>query len=120
MHGEASSAHGGIYHVRFRGRVDAEFLAGFEGLIQIADGDGVTRLVGNLQDQSALHGVLPGIRERGWPLLLVAAADCPCPKSRCERRDLCPECQAYHALKGKQPYCLRPGTSWDKALRRLA
>lgn len=34
-------------------------------------------------------------------------ADCPCPKTKCERHGRCQECTAYHARKNKLPRCKR-------------
>jgi hypothetical protein len=102
------------------GQAHSEFPSDNWKLIHAAEGSGGSRFVGPLRDQDELHGLLTWIREQGWILRLVTATECPCPKKKCERRGLCSRCQAYHAIKGKQPYCLRSGTLWDRALQRIS
>jgi hypothetical protein len=75
--------------------------------------NGQTMLVGPVADQAALHGVLAKMRDLNLPLLLVAQADCPCPKN-CPRHGHCRECMANHSAKNKLPYCLRSKTRWDR------
>jgi len=45
------------YEITFEGHLDEESLREFEPLV-VVELDGVTRLVGQLTDQAALHGVL--------------------------------------------------------------
>jgi hypothetical protein len=108
-----------IYHIRVQGELDAKWGEWFEGFAMEAREGGETLLSGAVADPAALHGVLTRIHSLGLPLLLVAQADCPCTKRNCPRRGRCLECAAYHAAKGKLPYCLRAGSKWDRQCAAL-
>ncbi|MEJ2212349.1 MAG: nitroreductase family protein [Anaerolineae bacterium] len=57
---------------------------------------------------------LARLHNLGLPLLLVARTGCPCSKRSCPRHGRCTECAAYHAGKGKLPYCFRSRGRWEK------
>lgn len=107
---------GGIYHIRVLGTLDDKRAGCFDGFVITGRPNGQTLLTGPVVDQAALYGLLGKIRDLDLPLLLVAQADCPCSKNKCPRRGQCTECAAYHAVKGKLPYCHRTKTAWDKRL----
>ena len=108
-----------IYHIRVQGELDAKWGDWFEGFVMAAREDGETLLSGAVADPAALHGVLGRIHSLGLPLLLAVQADCPCSKRNCPRRRQCLECAAYHAAKGKLPFCLRVGSKWDRQCAAL-
>jgi len=107
-----------IYHIRVGSHLDDRWADWFEGFAIVPRASGETLLTGVVADQAALHGVLTKIRDLNLPLLLVARADCPCPKN-CPRHACCAECATYHGAKGKIPYCLRERTKWDKQCAAL-
>ena len=125
-----------IYHIRVQGELDAKWGDWFEGFVMAAREDGETLLSGAVADpaareggqtllsgaaadSAALHGVLGRIHSLGLPLLLAVQADCPCTKRNCPRRGQCEACAAYHAAKGKLPFCLRAGSKWDRQCAAL-
>jgi hypothetical protein len=110
---------GGIYHIRVLGTLGDKWADRFDGFALTSRANSQTLLTGPVADQAALYGVLDKIRDLGLPLLLVLQADCPCSKAKCPRRGRCTECAAYHAVKGKLPYCHRPRSNWDKRLTVL-
>ena len=110
----------GIYHIRVRGSLDGMPAGRFDDLLVVPQANGETRLVGPPAGQEALHDLLGEIRCQGVTLLMVGRADCPCSKRNCPRRGLCIECAAYHAAKGKQPYCLRSKTKWDRLVAEFS
>ena len=110
----------GIYHIRVRGSIDEMVADRFGDLLVVPQANGETRLAGPLADQAALHDLLGEIRCKELTLLMVGRADCPCSKRNCPRRGQCTECAAYHAAKGKQPYCLRKKTKWDKLVAEFS
>jgi hypothetical protein len=59
------------YRIRIRGHLDPAWSAWFESLTVIQADDSTTELVGPLADQSALFGLLAGLRNLGGTLLLV-------------------------------------------------
>jgi hypothetical protein len=71
----------GWYEIHLQGRLDDRWAATFEGMT-LTTGHGLTRLVGPVVDQAALHGLLLRLRDIGLPLVSVrqveAAAE-PCP-----------------------------------------
>jgi hypothetical protein len=109
-----------IYHIRVKGKLDEKWADWFEGFVMTSRENGETLLTGPVVDQAALHGVLDKIHGLGLPLLLVAQADCPCPKKNCPRRGQCRECTAYHDAKDRLPYCFRTKTRWDKRCAAFA
>jgi hypothetical protein len=58
------------YEIRVRGRLSETLLAAFPGFHAEAEG-GETRLIGDLPDQAALHGVLTQVECLGLELLDV-------------------------------------------------
>ena len=110
----------GIYHIRVQGTLDRKWEDWFDGFVIAPQANGETGLTGPVTDQAALHGMLGKVRDLGLPLVLVARAECPCPKRNCPRRAQCLECEAYHAAKGKLPFCLRPRTKWQKRLEAFS
>jgi hypothetical protein len=109
-----------VYHIRVQGNLDAKWADWFESFVMVSPGNGETLFSGVAVDQAALHGVLARIHRLGLPLLLVARTGCPCSKKNCARHSLCHECAAYHAGKGKLPYCFRPRTRWEKHCTALS
>jgi hypothetical protein len=59
------------YRIRIRGHLDSAWSAWFDSLAVIQADDGTTELAGPLADQSALFGLLAGLRDLGATLLLV-------------------------------------------------
>jgi hypothetical protein len=108
-----------IYHIRVQGELDDKWGDWFEGFAMAARDDGETLLTGAVADSAELHAVLGRIHSLGLPLLLAVRAGCPCPKRNCPRRGKCLECAAYHAAKGKLPFCLRAGNKWDRRCAAL-
>ncbi len=60
-----------IYEIKFKGHLNESWGDWFEGLTFIHEKDGATKLVGEIVDQAALHGLLKKIRDLGLPLLSV-------------------------------------------------
>ena len=112
---ERESATNGIYHIRVKGNLDERWADWFDGFVMASRDSGETLLSGAVADQAALHGVLGKISSLGLPLLIVKRTDCPCTTKGCAHYGNCQECEAYHAPKGRLPYCLRTKTNWDKA-----
>jgi hypothetical protein len=63
-----------IYRFRVRGHLDDCWSDWFGGLAVQRREDGTTVLVGSVDDQAALHGVIIRIRDLGLPLLSVRRA----------------------------------------------
>lgn len=67
--------HPTIYRIQIQGRLPEKATGWFSGMsvntIISADGKVITSLVGEIQDQAALHGLLGRIRDLGLNLLLV-------------------------------------------------
>jgi hypothetical protein len=60
------------YEVRLKGRLDARWIADFEGLTLRHDAaDGTTVISGAIADQAALHGLLQRVRDLGVPLISI-------------------------------------------------
>jgi len=110
----------GIYHIRVQGSLEGMTADRLDSLLVVPQANGETRLVGPIAGQEALHDLLGEIRCRELTLLVVGRADCPCSKRNCPRRGQCTECAAYHGAKGKEPYCLRSKTKWDKLLAEFS
>ena len=107
-----------IYYIRVEGSLDAKWADWFDGFVMASRVSGETLLTGPVADQAALHGVLAKLRDLNVPLLLLAQAECPCPK-RCPRHGQCQACAAYHGAKGKLPYCSRNKTRWERRCAAL-
>jgi hypothetical protein len=105
---------GSIYHIRVKGNLDAKWADWFEGFVMASHGNGETALTGVVVDQAALQGVLAKIHSLGLPLFLVAQTGCPCPSKNCPRHGQCRECAAHYAGNGKQPFCFRQRSRWNK------
>ncbi len=60
-----------IYEFRLKGHLDDRWSDWFGGLAVQRQEDGTTVLVGPVVDQTALHGVLNGIRDLGLPIISV-------------------------------------------------
>ena len=63
------------YEIRIEGLVDGRWTDWFDGMTITHDDDSETILTGELQDQSALHGVLDRIRDLGLNLISVRRVD---------------------------------------------
>lgn len=67
------------YRIRVQGQIDkkwSDYLSGMSiSIITNEDGKKVTELIGHLEDQSALSGVLSGLYELRMPLLSVENMD---------------------------------------------
>ncbi len=61
----------GRYEIRVKGRLDARWVAWFDGMALTHDGDGTTLIHGHVVDQAALHGLLQKVRDTGLPLVSV-------------------------------------------------
>lgn len=59
-----------VYEIRVKGRIEASWSDWFYGF-KITPTNGETLLVGEVQDQSALHGLLAKLAELGLTLLSV-------------------------------------------------
>ena len=62
---------GSPYRITVKGMLDEQWSSWFDGLTISHDADGDTSLVGNVRDQTALHGLLAKIRDLGLTLLAV-------------------------------------------------
>ena len=60
-----------IYEFRLKGHLDDRWSEWFGGLAVQRQEDGTTVLVGPVVDQTALHGVLYGIRDLGLTIISV-------------------------------------------------
>ena len=63
------------YEIRIEGLVDGLWKEWFDGMTITHDDRAETILIGELQDQSALHGVLDRIRDLGLNLISVRRVD---------------------------------------------
>ena len=104
----------GIYHIRLTGSLDDKWADWLEGFVMATRGSGQTLLSGAVADQAALEGVLGRIHSLGLPLLLLAQTGCPCPSKNCPRHGQCRECVAHYGDMGKDPFCFRERTRWNK------
>jgi hypothetical protein len=59
------------YEFRLQGHVDQHWSSYLGDLTLRHESDGTSTLTGTIADQSALHGVLAGLRDLGSPLLSV-------------------------------------------------
>ena len=60
-----------MYQIKVKGHLDSSWSQWLNDLSITHEEDGVTRLVGPLAEQAALHGLLIKIRDLGLPLLSV-------------------------------------------------
>ena len=65
-----------VYEIRVQGELTPRWSCWFAGL-SVETGDGETLIVGPVDDQAALHGLLARIRDLGLPLLAVRTLDDP-------------------------------------------
>ncbi len=63
------------YQFVVQGHLDQDWSNWFEGMTLTYDEKGNTILTGLLEDQSALHGVLHKIRDRGLTLLALTCVE---------------------------------------------
>jgi len=63
-----------VYEIRVQGELAPRWSCWFAGLT-VATSDGETVIVGPVDDQAALHGVLARIRDLGLPLLGLRVID---------------------------------------------
>jgi hypothetical protein len=63
------------YEIRVEGIVDGLWTRWFNGMTITYVGNSETILIGELQDQAALHGVLERIRDLGLSLISVRRVD---------------------------------------------
>ena len=68
---EPKQDRGGTYEIRVRGALGGEWSAWFDGLSIRPEPDGDTLIVGPIQDQAALHGILAKLRDLGLPIVSV-------------------------------------------------
>ena len=61
--------------IRVRGQIDEQWADWFEDLT-LSHSEGVTVLIGAVQDQSALYGLLAKLRDLGLPLVSVSSGEC--------------------------------------------
>ncbi|MCL5985296.1 MAG: hypothetical protein M1371_01870 [Actinobacteria bacterium] len=61
--------------ILFQGLIDESWSLYFTGMVLIAEPTGVTRLTGEIADQSALHGLLNKIRDLNLKLISVQLLD---------------------------------------------
>jgi len=59
------------YLFRVRGHLDPQWSDWLDGLSIEHDGDGTSRLTGDVRDQAALHGLITRIRDLGVDLIAV-------------------------------------------------
>lgn len=60
-----------VYEIRLRGHLNPQWSNWFEGLTISLTDDGSTVLLGKVDDQAALYGLLRKARDSGLPLLSV-------------------------------------------------
>lgn len=63
------------YQILIQGLIDESWSAHFAGMILTIEPSGITRLSGELGDQSALHGLLNKIRDLNIKLISVQLLD---------------------------------------------
>ena len=64
-----------IYVIRVAGHLDDQRVRHFHGMTASNLPDGSTEMVGPIQDQAELHGLLSHIRDLGVTLILVRRQD---------------------------------------------
>jgi hypothetical protein len=64
-----------IYQIEVKGNLDPTWSDWFDGFSATPQADGRTLLVGQVVDQSALHGLLGKIRDLGLPLLSLTRVE---------------------------------------------
>jgi hypothetical protein len=64
-----------IYEIKISEHLDEQWGDWFEGMTFTYENDGTTTLIGPIIDQSALHGLLNGIRDLGLSLISVQCVE---------------------------------------------
>lgn len=64
-----------LYEIRIKGHIADRWSSWFEDMTITRADDGDTLLVGPVEDQAALHGLLRKVRDLGMPLLSVARVE---------------------------------------------
>ena len=59
------------YEIRLQGNLSSRWADVLDGVALTFEGDGTTRLVAVVADQSALHGLLNRIRDLGIPIISI-------------------------------------------------
>ena len=62
-----------FYEICLQGHLDAQWTDWFDGLSISLEGNGITRLTGQIADQAALYGLLAKIRDLGIPLISLTS-----------------------------------------------
>lgn len=65
------------YLFRVRGHLDIQWSDWLDGLTIEHDADGTSRLLGDVRDQAALHGLIARIRDIGVDLIAVQPVEAP-------------------------------------------
>ncbi len=107
------------YHIRVKGMLDQGWADWLDGFAMTAREDGQTLLTGEVQDQSALHGILGRLHGLGLTLQLLVRVDCPCASAGCMHRGVCRECLQHESERGVLPKCMRKRSKWDKQVCNL-
>lgn len=63
------------YRIRVKEVLDSGWAAWFEDMRVVPGSDGTTDLIGNVPDQSALHGLLARVRDLNLTLILLERLD---------------------------------------------
>jgi hypothetical protein len=113
----ASSRH--RYHIRVEGMMDKSWEDWLDGFALVTRDDSLTLLTGEVQDQSALHGILARLHSLGLKLLLVARVDCPCSSASCKHRHSCKECALHETGRGALPACMRVRAKWETQVLKI-
>lgn len=119
MKDERNAAQYPRYHIRVIGMLDHGWTDWLDGFAMMAREDGLTLLTGEVQDQSALHGILSRLHSLGLTLQLVVRVDCPCTSASCMHRGVCQECLAHESERGALPACMRKRSKWEKQVYHL-
>ena len=61
------------YEIRVEGHLQQRWSAWLDGLTLAPEGDGITLISGQVEDQAALHGLLQKLRDIGIPLISLAS-----------------------------------------------
>ncbi|MFZ5915879.1 MAG: hypothetical protein ACOYZ7_03005 [Chloroflexota bacterium] len=64
-----------VYEIRLQGHLEDFWRRRFEGMTLTRKADGTSVLVGPVADQSALFGLLEGVRDLGLPLVSVCRVE---------------------------------------------
>ncbi|MBI9043489.1 MAG: hypothetical protein JEZ06_03335 [Anaerolineaceae bacterium] len=64
-----------IYEIKLKGHLNESWADWFDGMTFTHQNHDTTTLIGEIVDQSALHGLLKKIRDLGLPLISVIQVD---------------------------------------------